>query len=84
MELRNLQSSIDKAGACLEKILELEGRLEQMECQVNKHLSNSPGSGIAYWKAEMEALRTFYRGCLDDWCENVVLKPVSESKLEEV
>lgn len=32
----------------------------------------------------METLRAFYCGCLDDWCETVVLKPVSESKLEEI
>lgn len=84
MELRNLQSSIDKAGACLEKLLELEGNLEIMEQKANKSTFNDADSGVTYWKSEMETLRNFYRGCLDDWCENVVLKPIYESKLEEM
>lgn len=84
MELRNLQSNIDKEGACLEKILELETRLENLEKSARKYQEDPSGSGIVYWKSEMEALRTFYCGCLDDWCETVVLKPISESKVEEM
>ncbi|ODN05987.1 hypothetical protein Ocin01_00720 [Orchesella cincta] len=84
VELRNLQSSIDKAGACLEKILELEGQLVDLEKKAKKHQEDPAGSGIAFWKSEMETLRAYYCGCLDDWCETVVLKPVSESQLEEI
>jgi hypothetical protein len=93
-QIKELRIDIEKAGASLGTILELEGRLESIfdaqysTSDVNKQSLdlnfNNIQNGIRYWNEKMASLHNEYRNLFDQWVENIGLKPILTTELEEL
>lgn len=83
--LKGLQIEVEKAGASLGTILELETRLDQIEEQNSQKPGNSQNSRNSQkFREEMSRLQSLYRASFDPWVDTVSLKLIRTTEMEEL